>query len=185
MRLSLVLLACLPAACAAQQVTVLTVPSPDGHAAVLYVDSVATDTARLDRVLLAVEGDTTEVFSWDVGKPLGFDWFGEDLVRVWVPIGGNYMHAAVFAEPSSRRVSPLLDTDVAADGVAGTVVTFDGDAFTLRDLWSGEALATWAPPGLDLLELWKTCAPTVTLAGRAATLHTDCADGAQTRPMVW
>ena len=138
----------------AERVEIETVPSPDGRAALVTVDSVSDGHSRSNRVLLVADGDTTEVFSWNLGKSLGTEWLAPDLGRIWLPVGGNYNHASVFVEPSSGRVSQWLDNDVAADGEAETVVTFDGGAFTLRNLWSGDSLASWTPADLDLMEVW-------------------------------
>ena len=168
-----------------ERVEITSVPSPDGRAALVTVDSVSDGPARIDRVLLVAGGDTTEVFSWNLGKSLGTEWLTPDLGRVWIPIGGNYNHASVFVEPSSVRVSPSLDNDVAVDAEAEIMVTYDGGAFTLRGLWSGDSLASWTPPDLNLMEVWQECEPSVTLAGRSARLRYNCGEGERERPIAW
>ena len=154
--------------------------SPTGRASLVYLEG-----PEMDRVVLAAGGDSAEVFSWEIGTPLGLEWLSGDLGRVHVPVGGSYHSGAVYAQASSRRVSPLLEDAVAVDAAAGTVATYDIHAFTLRELWSGRELATWAPDDLDLIQLWQECEPKVTLAGRAGRIRYDCGSGAVEREMDW
>ena len=154
-------------------------PSPDGSASLVY-----TDSGPQAHVHLAVGADTTDVLDADVSRSLGVEWLAPDLGRVWVPFG-NYTYAAVYTEPSSRRVSPWLEFAVAVDSEAETVVTFDPEAVTLRSLWSGKPLAAWVPEGPSIYDLRHECEPSFTLSGRSATMRYDCGEGEREQDAVW
>lgn len=162
--------------------TVEVLPSPNGLATLILVDSAEPG---LDVVSLVARGDTTWVTDCNACKHLGLHWLTPDLGRVWIPIGGNYHHSAVFAEASTGRASPLYEDDVAVDAKAGTLITWDFRTLTLRDLWSGRALASWAPPDVNVADLWQGCEPVGTLSGRAATIRYDCGDGVRERVVDW
>ena len=115
---------------------------------------------------------------------MGSSGWTSDLGQVWVPFG-NYTYAAVYAEPSSGRVSPWLEFAVAIDARAETVLTFDPDAVTLRSLWSGDPQATWIPKGPVIYELRHKCEPSFTLSGRSATMSYDCGSGAEEQTAAW
>jgi hypothetical protein len=163
-------------------VAVETLPSPNGRATLVLIDSAGP---HLDVVLLIARGDTSEIFGCGFCRTLGLEWLTPDLGRVWIPIGGHYHHSAVFAQASTGRWSPPIEDDLAVDVEAGTLVTYDNRAFTLRDLWTGRALGSWSPPDLDLRNLWQECEPTGTLAGREAIIRYDCGDGVRERAIEW
>lgn len=157
-------------------------PAPNGLATLVYVDRASP---HLDVVSLVARGDTTRVFECDVCRSLGVEWLTPDLGRVWIPAGGNHHHSAVFVQASTGRSSPPIEDDVAVDAEAGTLLTYDVNAFTLRDLWSGRALASWSPRDVELKELWERCAPAGTLSGREASIRYDCGDGVRERVVEW
>lgn len=154
-------------------------PSPNGSAVLVY-----TYAPRVNRVRMIAGTDTADVFDSNMSRSVGIEWLAPDLGRVWVPFG-NYTYDAVYAEPSSMRVSLPFTFAVAVDAGAETVMTFDPDAVTLRALWSGEPLATWAPSDVDLYDLRHECDPSFTLSNRAAAVRYDCGEGAREREIFW
>jgi hypothetical protein len=139
-----------------------------------------------ERVSLVVGAGTREVFSWAGHVALHLDWASNTVAAITLPRSDTtFRFTTVYVDAASGRVSARIEAPVVTDLAAGTVVTYDVDAYSLRDLWSGRKLGSWVPAGIAARELRARCNPTFTLSGRSGHVRYDCGNGVAEVDLSW